>query len=179
MTDQNVMLRAGEVAEAILPKAKIMNLLQLPGGIGSQQVLLQVRVAEVNRRALTEIGASYFTGATGYKDVIGRVTTQQFSAPNYTGLQTTRVDGRLTEAEGQLTFSDFVNIFLFSNEQNLGLLIRALRTTGNFQSLAEPNLIAYRTGRKPAFWPAASCRFRCRRGCPDRSRFSTRSLVSA
>jgi pilus assembly protein CpaC len=150
VTDQNVMLRAGEVAEAILPKARIMNLLQLPGGVGSQQVLLQVRVAEVNRRALTEIGATYFTGGTGYKDVIGRVTTQQFSSPSFTGLRTTRVDGKLTAAEGELTFSDFVNIFLFSNELNLGLLIRALRTTGNFQSLAEPNLIAY-NGQEASF----------------------------
>lgn len=149
-SDQSVMLRAGEIATAMVPKARIINLLQLPGGIGSQQVLLQVRVAEVNRRALTEVGAAFFTGATGYKDVIGRVTTQQFSAPDFTGLKTEFVNDKLTKSEGVSTFSDFVNLFLFSNERNLGMLIKALRTTGNFQSLAEPNLIAY-NGQEASF----------------------------
>ena len=31
-------------------------MLQVPGGSESQQVMLQVRFAEVNRRALTELG---------------------------------------------------------------------------------------------------------------------------
>ena len=31
-------------------------MLQLPGGSESQQVMLQVRFAEVNRQALTELG---------------------------------------------------------------------------------------------------------------------------
>ena len=35
-------------------------MLQLPGGGGSQQVMLQVRFAEVNRRAFTELGVSLF-----------------------------------------------------------------------------------------------------------------------
>jgi hypothetical protein len=43
--------------------------------------------------------------------VIGRVTTQQFSSPSFTGLRTTRVNGNLVSSEGELTFSDFVNIF--------------------------------------------------------------------
>ena len=34
--------------------------------------MLQVRFAEVNRRALTELGVSFFTGANGYKNWIGR-----------------------------------------------------------------------------------------------------------
>src|SRR5258708_7541673 len=53
-----VVLRAGEIAQASAAKAKVMNRLQLPGGSESQQVILQVRFAEVNRRALTELGAS-------------------------------------------------------------------------------------------------------------------------
>ena len=44
-----VMLKAGEIAKASASKAKVMNLLQLPGASGSQQVMLQVRFAEVNR----------------------------------------------------------------------------------------------------------------------------------
>jgi pilus assembly protein CpaC len=52
-SNNTVMLRVGELATAMVPKAKIINLIQLPGGNGSQQVMLQVRVAEVNRRAVT------------------------------------------------------------------------------------------------------------------------------
>src|SRR4029078_1122944 len=40
-------------------------------------------------------------------------------------------------------FGDFLNIFLFSQKYDLGAMIRALRDRGLFQSLAEPNLIAY------------------------------------
>ena len=50
------MLRAGEIAQASSPKSKVINLLQVPGGSESQQVMLQVRFAEVNRRALQELG---------------------------------------------------------------------------------------------------------------------------
>ena len=35
-------------------------MLQLPGGNESQQVMLQVRFAEVNRSALTELGVNLF-----------------------------------------------------------------------------------------------------------------------
>lgn len=138
-----VMLKAGEIASASAPKAKVLNLLQLPGALGSQQVMLQVRFAEVNRRAVEELGASFFTGATGYKDFIGRTTTQQFAAPGYEELQRTEVNGEVTNLSGKITFSDFLNLFVMNTKYNIGTLIRALKSKGFFQSLAEPNLIAY------------------------------------
>src|SRR5579872_7334961 len=76
VSSNNVMLRAGEIAAKTSAKTKVINLLQVPGGIESQQVMLQVRFAEVNRQALTEAGISLFTGAAGYKDWIARSTTQ-------------------------------------------------------------------------------------------------------
>jgi len=48
------------------------------------------------------------------------------------------------------TFADYLNIFLFSNKYNVGALIRALQSHGFFQSLAEPNLIAY-NGQEASF----------------------------
>ena len=146
----SVMLKAGEIAQASSPKVKVINLLKLPGGLDSQQVMLQVRFAEVNRRALTELGVSLFTGATGYKNVLGRATTQQFAAPSYDNLKTTRSGDQLVSSEGEITFSDFLNLFVFSNKYNVGALIRALKTKGFFQSLAEPNLIAY-NGQEASF----------------------------
>ena len=56
VSSTNVMLRMGEIAAASIPKTQVINLLQVPGGSDSQQVMLQVRFAEVNRRALTEAG---------------------------------------------------------------------------------------------------------------------------
>ena len=58
-------------------------MLQVPGAAESQQVMLQVRFAEVNRRALTELGVSFFTGVHGFKNWTGRTTTQQFPAPDF------------------------------------------------------------------------------------------------
>jgi pilus assembly protein CpaC len=88
-----------------------------------------VRFAEVNRRAITELGSSFFTGTSGFKNWVGRSTTQQFPAPDF--------------EDDELVFSDFLNIFLFNTKYNVGALFRALKQTGYFQSLAEPNLIAY------------------------------------
>jgi pilus assembly protein CpaC len=137
-----VMLRIGEVVRAAAPKSNVINMLQVPGGSDAQQVMLQVRVAEVNRRALMEFGSSFFTGATGAGDWIGRGTTGQFPSVNFTEMTrtTTTTNGvRTTNLDGKMEFSDFLNIFLFNTSWNAGTLIRALKQTGYFQSLAEPN----------------------------------------
>ena len=131
-----VMLRAADVARAAAPKANVLNMLQVPGAADSQQVMLQVRFAEVNRRALMEAGVSLFTNVNGFKDWVGRTTTQQFPAPDF-------------EEDG-LVFSDFLNLFLFNTKHNVGALFKLLKQTGYFQSLAEPNLIAY-NGQEASF----------------------------
>jgi pilus assembly protein CpaC len=56
VSNNSTMLRAAEIATASSAKAHVINMLQLPGGAGSEQVMLQVRFAEVNRSALTELG---------------------------------------------------------------------------------------------------------------------------
>jgi pilus assembly protein CpaC len=136
-----VMLKAGDIAEKTSSKMRILNLLEVPGGVVSQQVMLQVRFAEVNRQALTEAGVSLFTGTKGYKDFIGRVTAGS-AAPTYSG--------NIGTPQGQLTFSDFLNLFLFNTKYDVGGLLQALQTQGFLQSLAEPNLIAY-NGREASF----------------------------
>ncbi len=136
VSNNAVMLRAGELAAKTSSKTKVVNLLQVPGGIESQQVMLQVRFAEVNRQAVTELGSSLFTGTN--KDTTARVTTeQQTNSPQYT-------------PEGTMTFSDFLNLFIFSKRFDVGALVKALQTRGFLQSLAEPNLIAY-NGQEASF----------------------------
>ena len=137
VSSTQIMLRAAEVARAVAPKASVVNMLLVPGATDAQQVMLQVRFAEVNRRALLEVGSSFFTGISGYKGWTGRSTTQQFPAPVF-------------DNDKGLVFSDFLNLFLFNNKQNVGALLKALQQRGYFQSLAEPNLIAY-NGQEASF----------------------------
>ena len=122
-----VMLRAGEIATLSSSKSKVINLLQVPGGSESQQVMLQVRFAEVNRKALTELGLSLFATRPTFT---ARSTTQQFGAPDF-------------DNEKGLVFSDFLNLLYFNPKEGIGGVMRALQQRGGFQSLAEPNLIAY------------------------------------
>src|SRR5262249_32675029 len=51
---------------------------------------------------------------------------------------------------GGLVFSDFLNLFFFNRQEGLGVAIKALEQKGLFQSLAEPNLIAY-NGQEASF----------------------------
>jgi pilus assembly protein CpaC len=126
-----VMLRSGELATTSLPDKKVINMLQLPGGEGSQQVMLQVRVAEVNRRAVEELGVSLFSTRQGFTS---RSSTQAFPAPDFD-------DGN--GGLGGMVFSDFLNLFFFQRNQGIGGVLKALQQNGNLQTLAEPNLIAY------------------------------------
>ena len=138
VSSTGVMLRAGEIATASSAQSRVINLLQVPGGSVSQQVMLQVRFAEINRSKLLEAGLTLFTNG---RRALARTTTQQFSAPGF-------------EAGGDtgnfLTFSDFLNIFVYDRDKDVGGVLRALREDGLFRSLAEPNLIAY-NGQEASF----------------------------
>lgn len=136
VSSTNVMLRAGEIAKAVGGETSVINLLQVPGGNESQQVLLQVRFAEVNRRVLQEVGISLFAARERF---LARSTTQQFSAPEFDDA-----------SPGGLAFSDYLNLFFLDREQGIGGVLRALEQRGGFQSLAEPNLIAY-NGQEASF----------------------------
>ena len=137
VSSKYVMDKAAEVAAGYVEKKEsVVNLLQQVQGVASNQVLLRVRFAEVSRSALTELGSSFFTGAAGYKDWVGRTSTEQFAGPIFD--------------DGKLVFSDFLNFFLFNTKHNVGTLIKALQTRGLFQSLAEPNLVAT-NGREASF----------------------------
>jgi pilus assembly protein CpaC len=131
VSSNDVMLRAAEVAASSMPSQSVINMLQLPGGTVSQQVMLQVRFAEVNRRAIHELGLSLFATRPGFT---ARSTTGQFPAP---------VFDEVAGGVGGLTFSDFLNIFFFQRNEGIGGVLKALDQSGDLESLAEPNLIAY------------------------------------
>ena len=121
-------------------KEEVVNLLTLQEGAPSNQVLLKVRFAEVSRSAMTELGASFFTSANGINGNIGRVGTNQYPGPTFDN----------SSGSNSLVFSDFLNFFLLDTKNNIGLLIKALQTKGQLQSLAEPNLVA-ESGKEASF----------------------------
>ena len=98
VSSTNVMLRAAEIAQASTAKRAVINMMQVPGGSESQQVLLQVRFAEVNRRVLQELGVSLFVNRQRFS---ARTTTQQFAAPDFDDDQ-----GGLVSATFNLFFLD-------------------------------------------------------------------------
>jgi pilus assembly protein CpaC len=155
VSNKDVIERAVNVAAGYVDKRdEVVPLLQLQEGAPTNQVLLRVRFAEVSRSALTELGASVFTSPTGVENTLGRATTQQFSAPGYEELQYGKASSdfgsAVTSASGKFTFSDFLNLFLFSEKYDLGVMIRALQSKGMFQSLAEPNLVS-ESGKEASF----------------------------
>jgi pilus assembly protein CpaC len=154
VTSKDVIDRVVNVTAGFTDKRdEVVSLLQVASP-PTNQVLLHVRFAEVSRSALTEVGASLFTSATGIHNTIGRTTTQQFPAPSFGDLAWSKESpdfgSKVTSAEGKLTFSDFLNLFVLSEKYDLGLLIRALQSRGLFQSLAEPNLVA-ESGKEASF----------------------------
>jgi len=150
MIERAVNLAAGYVDK----KEEVLTLLQIRDGAPSNQVLLRVRFAEVSRSAMTELGVNLLTAPYGVKNNIVSTTTQQFSAPSFSDLAVTKASSSwgsdVTSATGKITFSDFLNVFLFNNKYDIGAVVKALQTKGLFQSLAEPNLVA-ESGKEASF----------------------------
>ena len=148
--DRAVDVAAGYVAS----KADVVTLLSAQPGPGTNQVLLRVRFAEVDRSAATQFGMSFFTSPTGIKNNVGRLTTQQYSAPSFEDLTWSKASSNwgsdVTSASGKISFSDFLNLFLLNEKYDIGTVIKALQERGLFQSLAEPNLVA-ESGKEASF----------------------------
>ena len=133
--------RAGELASAYSPK--VVNVLTF-GPVGAQEVLLQVKFAEVDRTALTQIGVNFLS--TGAANNLGTVTTGQYGG---FGPQTLTTQNGTTTSTGQ-TLNNVLNLFIFRPDINFGAVIEALETKNLLQILAEPNLIAV-NGKKASF----------------------------
>ncbi len=155
--------RVGQIASAYTKN--VVNVLTF-GPVGAQEVLLEVRFAEVNRTQLMELGMNLFS--TGAANTFGSIGTQQFGAPSgarvgaipsnvQTGGQVQgnsvtsgSIGSSLTGQPASFGFNDLLNIFLFRSDINLGAVVRALQQKNVLQILAEPNLIAV-NGKEASF----------------------------
>ena len=143
VSTEDVAKRAGELAGAYSPK--IVNVLTF-GPVGSQEVLLQVKFAEVDRTALAQIGVNLLSTGTG--NTLGTLTTGQFGGfgpQSVTGTTSTSTTTAATQ-----TINNVLNLFLFRPDINFGAAIEALQTKNLLQILAEPNLIAL-NGKEASF----------------------------
>jgi len=108
----------------------VVNLLHVPPPPELRQILLEVKFADVNRVALTQVGFNLFS--TNPKG-IGALSTEQFASPRFSPIQS----GTPTT----VNFSDLLNLFAFRPDLNIGATIKALQERNLLQILAEPNLV--------------------------------------
>ena len=143
VSDESVAQRAGKIAEAY--SKNVVNVLTF-GPKGAQEVLLEVKFAEVDRTALSQLGFNVFS--TGAANTIGTITTGQFGGFGQQKVtDTTGSSGPFTTNQ---TLSDVLNLFFFRPDIHLGVVIKALQEKNLLQILAEPNLIAV-NGKEASF----------------------------
>jgi pilus assembly protein CpaC len=130
-----------EVVKGAAPK--VTSMMEVPS-VPTGEILLQVRFAEIDRTALTELGFNILS--TGVGKTIGSLSTRQFggvSAPAITDTFPVRgPQGNPSETFSTTqTLTNALNIFLFNPNIHLGTAIQALQSKNLFQVLAEPNLM--------------------------------------
>jgi pilus assembly protein CpaC len=143
VTTEDVAKHAGALAAAYAKN--VVNVLTF-GPVGADEVLLEVRFAEVDRSAFTQLGINVFS--TGAGNTIGTVTTGQFGGVS-TGPATGTTGGG-TIPPTTATVSNFLNLFFFNPQINLGAVIEALHQRSLLEILAEPNLVAL-NGKEASF----------------------------
>jgi len=143
VSTEDVAKRAGMIAEAY--SKNVVNVLTF-GPVGAQEVLLEVKFAEVDRSALTQLGVNVLS--TGAANTIGTVTTGQFGG--FGQQRINDVTGQTGPFQSQETINDVLNLFLFRPDIHLGVVVKALQDKNLLQILAEPNLIAV-NGKESSF----------------------------
>ncbi len=153
-----------QIVTAATPK--VISLMEAPAAPTAGEVMLEVKFAEVNRTALSQLGVNLFS--TGAGKTIGTTTTGQFGGfaqekitdqfgvradpfPNIPSpTPTTGPSPSQNAFASTQTISDVLNIFLFRPDIHLGAVIKALQQRNLLQILAEPNLLT-QTGKEASF----------------------------
>jgi pilus assembly protein CpaC len=143
VTTEDVAKHAGLLASAY--SKNVVNVLTF-GPVGAEEVLLEVKFAEVDRTALTQIGFNLLS--TGSGNTIGATTTGQFGGVS--GIGSINDSGTSSPFPSTATVSNVLNLFFFNPQVHLGAVIEALKTQNLLQILAEPNLVAV-NGKEASF----------------------------
>lgn len=141
--------------------SQILNLIRVPN---SQQVLLKVRVAELNRSSMRQIGSNFLgvdprtgsivgsniagqTSATGNILPSGATTSNSAGAMSVTSSAAT---AKALTGNSSLSASTASTIFGIFQNSNFEFTLNALRENGVLKILAEPNLVALH-GQRASF----------------------------
>jgi len=116
-----------EVVKSATPKVTSLMQVPLPP---SGEIMLQVRFAEVDRSAVTQLGANFFHNFGSKMPFL--TTTQQFAPPQL---------GNQGSGANNFTISDLLNVFIFRPDIDLAATIKALQQQNLLEILAEPNLL--------------------------------------
>ncbi|HEV3262838.1 MAG TPA: pilus assembly protein N-terminal domain-containing protein [Gemmataceae bacterium] len=119
--------------DAQVPEPHLINLIRVPG---PQQVMLKVRVAELNRTALREIGADVL----GVDPKTGAIVGSQIGGAGISALATLTGQGLTGLATG--SNSTNTSVFGIFESGHFEFLLDALRRNAILKVLAEPNLVA-------------------------------------
>jgi pilus assembly protein CpaC len=138
-----------EVVKGAAPK--VTSMMEIPPPL-TGEILLQVRFAEVDRSAVTQLGFNILS--TGLGKTIGSITTGQFGGTSpFTITDTFPIkaggSSPVTNTVTQ-TVTNALNIFLYNPNIHLGTVIQALQSQNLLQILAEPNLMT-ESGKEASF----------------------------
>ncbi|MGH9773580.1 MAG: type II and III secretion system protein family protein [Candidatus Acidiferrales bacterium] len=148
--------RINAIVSAATPK--VISLMEWPAPPQAGEVLLEVKFAELDRVALSQLGFNLLSVPGSTTRTLVVTGTQQFGPIQVPTLQTGNATGTgstSTNALGNLnqvnlTLSDLLNVFIFRPDINLGATIKALQQENVLQILAEPNLLT-ETGKDASF----------------------------
>jgi pilus assembly protein CpaC len=141
---------AGVIGAGAPPE--LINLIRIPT---SQQVMLKVRVAELNRTGFRQIGANLIGAVPGFKSVFGTVPpgnapTAAAGALTSKGLQIVNGSIDTIGTGSQAILGPNTTAFGIFQGANFEFLLSALRRNSLLKILAEPNLIAL-SGHQASF----------------------------
>ncbi len=145
VTTEDVSKHAGALASAY--SKNVVNVLTF-GPVGADEVLLEVKFAEVDRTALSNLGINMFS--TGAGNTIGTISTGQFGGIGTGSITDTTNSNGTSTATPNFNISNLLNMFFFNPQVHLGAVIEALQQKSLLQILAEPNLVAV-NGKEASF----------------------------
>ena len=142
---------AGKILEVVKSAApKVASTLEVPAPVTSE-VMLQVRFAEVNRQAVSDLGANFLRDFGSNMPL--SIGTQQFAPPKLGQTSIVNSNGNTTTtttSANQFAISDLLNVAIFRPDLDLAVLIKALQQNNALQILAEPNLMT-ESGKDASF----------------------------
>ena len=156
-TSKDVVIITGKISSAAVADkilevvkgaaGKVTSMMEVPPP-PTGEVLLQVRFAEVDRSAVSQLGVNILS--TGAGNTIGSTTTGQFNPVQTWQLTDTFPTHGLPTITSVTQTANALNLFLFNPQIHLGIAIQALQSQNLLQILAEPNLMT-ESGKEATF----------------------------